>query len=715
MSRYHCAPFARCALPVCLLLSTALGGARCAPCLAAEVWPQTEASLPSRSVDAVASSSQTNADPAQLRAIENGIDRLTRDVEARDAKTLQMLGLTEVAAANRQLSIRPRITAAALAPGGALVRLDLLAWGSPDAHTAARVVGKRTLDVWLNRSPVVGSEVFTPDSRHWQPPGDAAEALAEAAGEEWESVSQTPENATAGAILHLVAEKLGGRWIALRRSRWDGLVLDAAHLAGKARTMPGVRERSTVMGLNPNISPGEIAGDVKSWLHTEMTSYDSQGAGIAHFILQRSPNGWVGLGSVWDTDRNTAAEDESLASRQRAAMTGNGYLSADAHRKFSEVLAQVGLYAEAGDEAEKADALEPGSIDEAHLRDLTALRPRDPQAVALWESQNETRIGIGRDHPVFVLKVLAQKQGNSPTVMGSLQIGLEYSKLAQDDRAAAWLKYADDLIARGEAKSLDPNDTSWAEILHDQLTDRRNNAAIKPPNVIRSGLFTLRCWPSDLNTLSVLAGLEAAQHVVYADFGVPMGNTEVVLWRNQSEFQRYTGRQAGEATSEFIAALTLTKLVRAQSGPVVLSEEVNVFTDNRSDTISTLRHEYGHVAVREMSRGRDVPMWLNEGIATSVEGGYEGYIQRVRDARARGTLLSMTEMRQWDVDGERAFLAYSQANSIIDYIGTKWGRGAILDILRLIGRDTPPETALRTVLKVSSQELWNRWAREVIL
>ena len=58
---------------------------------------------------------------------------------------------------------------------------------------------------------------------------------------------------------------------------------------------------------------------------------------------------------------------------------------------------------------------------------------------------------------------------------------------------------------------------------------------------------------------------------------------------------------------------------------------------------------------------------------------------------------------------KRAFLAYSQANSIVDYIVAKWGKNAVLEILRQIGRDVPPETAFRSVLGIGQQDLWNSW------
>jgi hypothetical protein len=239
-------------------------------------------------------------------------------------------------------------------------------------------------------------------------------------------------------------------------------------------------------------------------------------------------------------------------------------------------------------------------------------------------------------------------------------------------------------------------------------------SATKPPNLIRSALFTVRCWPNDLTTLQLLAALEAAQHTVYAGFGIPMSNTEVILWRTQADFQRYTTKFSKQGASEFVAALTLTKLISTEQGPLVLGEEVNFFIDARGNAFSTIAHEYGHVAVRQLSKGRMVPVWFNEGIATAVEGGYDGYLPRVRRAANANALITMREMQVWNVDGERAFLAYSQANSLVDFIIAKWGRQAVLEILRKIGSDVHPDEAFRTVLGITQQELWNRWAKEGI-
>jgi hypothetical protein len=687
---------------------------------AAQGIPST--ALPSN--NAVAAALVTNATPGQIRAIEAGLESLNRLVQARDTTTLGQLGVNLPATAI--LATRIRLQGAAVTSAGALVRVNVAIWSAPDASAAPKLQGESLLDVWMRRTNgVTGGELaglgeqFILTDRRWTPPGDAVEPLANSAVEEWKMsfgpnaprLDAEAKATRTGELLHLVAQKRGGRWIALRRSRWDGNIAEAAMLARMER------EANSLTTPSPSAPVGQ--NDIRPWLRRQLKRFDSSGIGTAHVVLQKGSTGWVGLESVWEPDKHTSVEVDRVGVRWRQAM-GNGsplttnWLAAMGHRDYALSLSQLGLFGEAADEADKAELLQPGIIGATRLRQYAENRVRDPLAMAVLQVQNESRIGIGFDHPVYVLNALARKEGAQPTALGALQIGLEYSKLAQDERAASWLKYAENLIANGSMKNAATNDVQWAGILHDQLAERRRFAMYKPPNIIRSGLFTVRCWPNDLNTVQLLAGLEAAQHTVYADFGVPMGNSEVVLWRSQSEFQSYTGRVSGTTTSEFIAALTLTRLVASQSGPVVLGEEINVFADPRANTVSTIAHEYGHVAVRHVSNGRTVPMWFNEGIATSVEGGYDNYIPRVRAAAEAGTLLTMPEMLEWDVDGERAFLAYSQANSMLDYIALKWGSNAIMEILRQIGRDVQPEVAFRNTLKMSTQELWTRWSQEGI-
>lgn len=632
----------------------------------------------------------TNASPVERTAIESTLAALDRAVEAKEMNTLRFYGLSDEAAKYASLKLDARASHLAVSPAGALVRQSYRITGSRAGATGTAVLAQGTHEFFLARA---ANGTFNFTDKHWDPFGDVLAALAEAAREEWERPAPGKSTPPANSLLHLVVARRGGRWIALRRSRWDGALLDGRNLQSVGRT----QDLSQGYSLDPQ------------WLQAQMDKMPV-GAGTAHILLQRGTTGWIGLGATWDEDDKLSSAADQAATQARHAILSTSYTSADAHKAYGIALGQVGLFNEAADELEKAQVLQPGVVETDLLKKVGAARPRDPETLATSQLQNEARVGLDPNHPSYLVSALVQDYNNSPSVLRALRLGLEYSRLGDDARAAAWLDAAQDLAQKGALRGVSLSDQAWIEVLFEHLQERRKLASAKPPVIIRSPLFVLRCWPNDLSAIQVLAALEAAQHTVYADFNIPMGCTEVLAWRNQGEFQRYTTRFSEQGQSEFVAALTLTKLISTREGPVVLGEEINVFTDPRMAVFHTVAHEYGHVAVRQLSHGRNVPTWFNEGIATSVEGGYDGYEERVRGARNARALLSMDEMLEWNVDGERAFLAYSQANAIIDYIVATYGKDAVLNILRQIGADTNPDDAFQNVLGFSQYELWRRWA-----
>ena len=617
----------------------------------------------------------SDASPTELEQIQATIDGLERAARARDANALAFFGAS-VPVDDAPIKITDRITHVAVAPNGALVRQ---VFALSIERKPAVVLSSGAQELWLSRAPS-GGFALTP--RRFMAPPDALGAMIGAAQSEW-SGGETD----APAVLDLVASRIGGRWIALRRQRWDGELASA--------------------------NAEESAAQSRDFLASRMRAAPKNRAVVAHFMLQRGQRGWFGVGASYDFARRISAATDSAASLWRERITGQDYLAAASHRDFAQTLGAVGLWNEAADEYQKAELLEPGISSAAKVKEAESNRARDPQNVVARQIEAEQNVGLGADHPEYLISALKREQQNTPSVLVALRIALEYSRLADETRAAAWGRAAGDLMNRGAVRA---GDAAWVQLLADHLQERQKLARVKPSNILHSALFTVRVWPGDAGAVPLLAALEEAQHTVYADFGIPMGNTEIILWRQQPEFARYTTQFSAQGGSEFVAALTLTKLVSTRGGPLVLGEEINTFSDARDGgaLFSTIAHEYGHVAVRQLSKGRMVPVWFNEGVATSVEGGYEGYVGRVRRAANADTLLPMREMQVWNVDGERAFLAYSQANSIVDYIVQTWGKNAVLEILRQIGRDTSPEDAFRGVLGVSQAELWEKWVEEGI-
>jgi hypothetical protein len=788
----------------------------------------------------------SNANAGELRAVGGLLERLQSALNARDANALGFFGIAP--GLKNTFVPRFKMTHLAVAPGGALARLtfdtaantaaantaaaNTKGTESGDASAKSAVPGGET-ELWLERR---GENDFTLTDRHWTAPSDAASKLNKAAFDAWNTLPAA--SLSSGALIDLIAERRGGRWIPLRASNiWTGTLLDAAQLAQTAAqmqseggaipvengssdaprrasfavdahriiafpnnifaarkisknaparlefvvnakmsgrepaprataletanvqtaqakaaqakaaqtkaaqtkaaahdlVMAGDRENAlrirfavreaTTSGVTPDATPDDRtpelprrAWNVAPWIRAQMNRYEDEMAGTAHFLMQNGPRGWVGLDSVWDDDRALPAATEKAARLARAALNDDGYLAAASHRDLARALFTSGVFGEAADEIQKAAALQPDIVTQAQISEFEVLRDSDPQILAVRQIENEIGIGVAKNHPSATIPALRAQWKSKPSVLGALRLSLEYSRLAADSVSSQWLEQAQDLGPQWR-QNLSENDRMWINLLEEQLQNRRRVAARKPANIIRSTLFTARINPNDLGATRLLAGLEAAQHTIYADFGIPMSNTEVVLWSNQRDFQRHTGQVSGTDTSEFVTALTLTQLVRTASGPEVLGEEINFYTDPRAASLSTIAHEYGHVAVRHLCRGREVPDWINEGVATVVEGGYEDYLPRVRAAAKKNRLLSMRELQAWQIDsadGERAFLAYSQANSMMDYIKARWGRKALLEMLRQIGEDRAPDDAIKNVMGVTPEQLWLDWRREGI-
>lgn len=585
--------------------------------------------------------------------------------------------------------VQTQLTHIAISPSGALVRQKFRVSDPRDRKESPKKIASGTHELWLGRN---SDNSFRFTDKHWLAPDDAVDALQEAAQEEWKRVASS-QNTT---LLHLVATRRGGRWIALRRSNWSGAILDTRHLEQVQRTQ--------------RISEQEVFDP--QWLRAQMEKAPADAAGTGHFLLQKGAYGWIGIGMAWETESQFSPQANERAATARQNILTESYSQPVAHRTLGIVLAQIGLFQEAAAALEKAQLLAPDTVDARLLHNIQKSKASDPENQALTQLQNEARVGLDPNHPAKVVDTIATNYRAQPSILSALRLGLEYSRLGDDARALQWLRASRQLAAQGAMRDVSASDRQWIQVLSEHLEERQKLVAMKPPHTIRSPLFTLHCRLNDLSSVQVLAALEAAQHTVYANFGIPMSSTEVLLWPTQGEFQSYVTQFSQQGHSEFVAALTLTKLIATRQGPMVLGEEINLFINSRPALFSTIAHEYGHVAVRQLSRGRDVPTWFNEGIATSAEGGYDGYLERVQRAAKNQKLLPMNELLRWDVDGERAFLAYSQANSMLDYIIATWGKAAVLDILRRIGNDEPAESAFISALGISQQELWNRWVTE---
>ena len=116
-----------------------------------------------------------------------------------------------------------------------------------------------------------------------------------------------------------------------------------------------------------------------------------------------------------------------------------------------------------------------------------------------------------------------------------------------------------------------------------------------------------------------------------------------------------------------------------------------------------LAHEFTHALVRSLAP-RDVPQWLDEGLAVNFEGSaLAPHLERVRRAESRHELTTL-ERSFAGMDGAAATLAYSQSAAAVKRLLDEAGAAAIVGILTDLGRGLPFAEAFERNANISYAE-----------
>ena len=113
----------------------------------------------------------------------------------------------------------------------------------------------------------------------------------------------------------------------------------------------------------------------------------------------------------------------------------------------------------------------------------------------------------------------------------------------------------------------------------------------------------------------------------------------------------------------------------------------------------TLRHEYGHVLVNQLSRGR-APVWLNEGVAIWCEEERDGD----REDWAYRTLAGQVLFPLRELEGsftrlppERVHVAYAQSYLAVRALVDRSGGRSMRELLAALGEGKSLDEAFRDV------------------
>ncbi|MFH1767595.1 MAG: tetratricopeptide repeat protein [Candidatus Omnitrophota bacterium] len=139
---------------------------------------------------------------------------------------------------------------------------------------------------------------------------------------------------------------------------------------------------------------------------------------------------------------------------------------------------------------------------------------------------------------------------------------------------------------------------------------------------------------------------------------------------------------------------------------------VNKFKYSNQDVIAIIYHEYAHVLVSELAKGK-CPLWLNEGIASKAE---EYAVAKDKETIRRyfdkfgivpfrkipGNFMNIK-------DANIVKLLYMESYLLVDFISHRGGNTALRTILDYLGRGVPVDKALCLVMQSSLDDFERDW------
>ena len=166
--------------------------------------------------------------------------------------------------------------------------------------------------------------------------------------------------------------------------------------------------------------------------------------------------------------------------------------------------------------------------------------------------------------------------------------------------------------------------------------------------------------------------------------------------------------------------------------PEILSEGVGGFTEVFKNRIAVpmdgsyhefekvIHHELTHAFQYDLIYGEGwrsvnlfkavfVPNWMMEGMAEWNAQHLDAQGEMVlRDAILNDQVMPLSLMESFD-HFPQVYTAYKESQSILDYVTQVYGKGKVVEIFKHMAANQQPDTAVKNVLGVSLDELYNNW------
>ncbi|MFN0131695.1 MAG: peptidase MA family metallohydrolase [Phycisphaerales bacterium] len=171
-----------------------------------------------------------------------------------------------------------------------------------------------------------------------------------------------------------------------------------------------------------------------------------------------------------------------------------------------------------------------------------------------------------------------------------------------------------------------------------------------------------------------------------------------------------------------IAGVTRIHTMAASTGPTIAMEsprEGPGHSIGAYDWLRVVRHEYTHTVSLSRTRNR-IPHWFTEAAAVYLEDSPRDYsaCKMLEAALEAGELFDLTSINLAFIRPRRPTdrsLAYAQSHWMYEFIITRWGERAPLDLMDRYAEGDRESRAFPHVLKVSTAEFladFKAWARE---
>lgn len=166
--------------------------------------------------------------------------------------------------------------------------------------------------------------------------------------------------------------------------------------------------------------------------------------------------------------------------------------------------------------------------------------------------------------------------------------------------------------------------------------------------------------------------------------------------------------------------------------PEILSEGVGGFTEVFKNRIAVpmdgsyhefekvVHHEMTHAFQYDLIYGEGwrsvnlfkavfVPNWMMEGMAEWNAQHLDAQGEMVlRDAVLNDDVIPLRLMESFD-HFPQVYTAYKESQSILDYVTQVYGQGKVVEIFKHMAANQQPDTAVKNVLGISLDELYNNW------